>query len=413
MPAGILPSRARTGPPFRVLIARLPSIVSRSNLAGWLAGFAPSRVSIPRRERLRSSLGALIGIALTGGLAHWLLGPVSSVPFLIAPMGASAVLLFGVPASPLAQPWSIIGGNLVAATVGVTCAWLIPDPVAAAAVAIGFAIAGMFALRCVHPPSGAVALTAVLSGPAVRALGYDFVLEPVLLQSAILLGSALLYHALTGHRYPHAPAKPAERAAPAQPGFARADLEAVLRGRDEMLDVDPADLEDVLRETEIRAYARSLGELTCADVMTRDVVSISPETTVRDARRLLRRHDVKALPVTDARRQVRGIVTRADLLEGGRGAHRGRRLATRLARRFAAPRPGLQTGDEAGEAIQTLMSTSVRTVATTTPIAELMAIFAGRGHHHVPVVDADQRLAGIVTQADLISGLVTASTHRR
>ena len=400
MPRGILTATPGTGPPFRVLIYLL--IVSSTHLTRWLTGFAPSRVSINQRERLRSSIGALIGIALTGGLAHWLLGSVSIVPFLIAPMGASAVLLFGVPASPLAQPWSIIGGNLVASIVGVTCAMLIPNPIAAAAVAIAFAITGMFALRCVHPPSGAVALTAVLGGPAVRALGYEFVFEPVLLQSVFLLGSALVYHAVTGHRYPHAAAKPAERTAPAQPGFSRADLEAVLRERDEILDIDPADLEEILRETEIRAYARSFGELTCADVMTRDVVAIAPETTVRDARRLLRRHDIKALPVIDAQRHVRGIVTRADLVDDHLNAHQGRRLAMRVGIRLArwfAPRTGTD------DAVHTLMSAPVRTVATTTPIADLMAIFAGRGHHHVPVVDAQQRLAGIVTQADLISGL--------
>jgi CBS domain-containing membrane protein len=47
----------------------------------------------------------------------------------------------------------------------------------------------------------------------------------------------------------------------------------------------------------------------------------------------------------------------------------------------------------------------VRTLSAATPIVELLALFAGRGHHHVPVVDGERRLAGIITQADLISGL--------
>ena len=49
-------------------------------------------------------------------------------PWFVAPMGASAVLLFAVPASPLAQPWSIVGGNMVSATIGVSCAQLIAAP---------------------------------------------------------------------------------------------------------------------------------------------------------------------------------------------------------------------------------------------------------------------------------------------
>jgi CBS domain-containing membrane protein len=372
----------------------------RFRLLPWLSRFAPSPVTLRWRERLRSGVGALVGIAVTGAVSHQLLGNASTIPYLIAPMGASAVLLFGVPASPLAQPWSIMGGNIVSATVGVTCALLIDDPVAAAAVAIGVAICAMFTLRCVHPPSGAVALTAVLGGPAVHALGYEFVVEPVALQSVMLLASALVYHKATGHRYPHAvrPAGKAAQAAPAQSGFSRADLEAVLRERDELLDIDTDDLEALLRETEIRTYARSFGELNCSDVMTRDVVSIAPATTVREARTLLKRHDIKALPVVDGARHVKGIVTRADLADEGLGRHPLRALLHSL-------RCGGGTHPADAASVSTIMSTHVRTISSTTPIVELLAIFAGRGHHHVPVVDDQRRLAGIVTQADLISGL--------
>jgi CBS domain-containing membrane protein len=373
--------------------------VSRFKVLRWLTRFAPPRATIKWRERLRSGLGALFGIAVTGAVAHRMFGGDPSVPYLIAPMGASAVLLFGVPASPLAQPWSIIGGNLVSATVGVTAAMWIPDPVPAAAIAVGVAICAMFTLRCVHPPSGAVALTAVLGGPAVHALGYEFVFAPVALQSFLLLGSALVYHAATGHRYPHA-ARPAKALGPvaAQAGFTRADLEAVLSDRDELLDIDTDDLETILRDAEIRAYARSFGELTCADVMSPNVVSIAPATTVGEARSLLKRHDVKALPVVDAQRQVKGIVTRADLADDGRERHPLRLVLHAIGRAF---RPQA----EAGQQVSMLMTTHVLTVAATTPIVELVRIFAGRGHHHVPVVDEAQRLAGIITQADLISGL--------
>src|SRR5580658_6441418 len=204
-------------------------ILSFYAVVRWFSSFVPSPIAIRWPERLRSCLGALLGIAFTGGTMHILLGPAASIPLLVAPMGASAVLLFAVPASPLAQPWSIIGGNIVSATVGVACASWITDPVGAAALAVALAICLMFALRCVHPPSGAVALTAVLGGPAVHALGYRFVAEPIALQSAALLVAAIVYHAATGHRYPHVAHQGAgKRAAgsPAAPreGFTRADL---------------------------------------------------------------------------------------------------------------------------------------------------------------------------------------------
>nr|WP_284503111.1 HPP family protein [Caballeronia sp. AZ10_KS36] len=348
---------------------------------------------------MRAGAGALIGIALTGGIARLLVGDTSAIPFLIAPMGASAVLLFAVPASPLAQPWSIIGGNLVSAIVGVTCAALIHDPVDAAALAIALAICGMFALRCVHPPSGAVALTAVLGGPSIHALGYGFVLAPVAIQSAALLCSAIVYHALTGHRYPHvAQASPK---APDGAAFTRADLEAVLARRSEMLDVDPDDLEALLRETQLQAYARRFTEFRCADIMSRGVVSVTPDTTVDEALALLARHRVKALPVIDMTRRVRGIVTRADLAPAHRSAPRDA-FARAVERIMRGP-------SQAPARVGSLMTTDVCTVDSRTPIAELVPMFADFGHHHIPVIDNNERLLGMITETDLISGLYRQS----
>nr|WP_259677544.1 HPP family protein [Klebsiella pneumoniae] len=101
-------------------------------------------------------------------------------------MGASAVLLFGVPSSPLAQPWSIVGGNVLSALIGVTVGMLVPDAALACGLAAALAIAGMYFLRCLHPPGGAVALTAILGGAGVHSEGYHFVLTPVLLNSLML-----------------------------------------------------------------------------------------------------------------------------------------------------------------------------------------------------------------------------------
>ena len=200
-------------------------------------------------EQLRSSLGALIGVFFTGVIASFFVGPIENLPLLAAPLGASAVLLFGVPASPLAQPWALIGGNLIGAVTGVSCAYLIAMPFLAAEVAVAVTIMLMFSFRCVHPPSGAVAITAVLGGSTIHALGYAFVLIPVGLNSVALLAGALVYHRLTGHRYPHraihkAPAANHELTEM----FTRADLDAVLRRRTEILDVDVEDLESVLEE---------------------------------------------------------------------------------------------------------------------------------------------------------------------
>ncbi len=99
----------------------------------------------------------------------------------MAPFGASSVPLFAVPNSPLAQPWSAIVGNIVAALVGVAVRLVVPDPALRIALAMGLAITVTILCRALHPPAGAVAMTAAMSPDAVRELG--FLLGPIYLTS--------------------------------------------------------------------------------------------------------------------------------------------------------------------------------------------------------------------------------------
>lgn len=151
---------------------------------------------------LRATTGALIGILITGYVTGLALGMGMGFPLLVAPMGASAVLLFAAPASPLAQPWSILGGNTIAALMGISIYILVPDPLLAAGIAVAISIGAMSLWGCLHPPSGAVALTAVLGGSEVHAMGYKFAIWPVGVNSILLLVVALLFNNLTGVRYP-------------------------------------------------------------------------------------------------------------------------------------------------------------------------------------------------------------------
>ena len=226
----------------------------------WLRRFLPEPVSTSYAERLRASVGAFLGIAVTG-VVSTLWGAPAEVPLLIAPMGASAVLLFGVPASPLAQPWSIIGGNLLAALIGVTVAHNVASPLLGAALAVAGAFAAMSLLRCVHPPSGAVALTAVLGGPHILAAGYGFVVVPVLLNSALLTLAALAYNNATGRSYPHRPHAPVHPHPPIGPvRLSGADVDAVLNDYGEALDISRDDLEKLFHELLGRAQRRASEE---------------------------------------------------------------------------------------------------------------------------------------------------------
>ena len=222
-----------------------------SNMPSFWGAFVPPPPPTGWRERVRGALGAALGIVLIGFASAWWMGAASSgLPFLIAPLGASAVLLFAVPASPLAQPWPIVGGNVIAALIGVTAARWVSDPVVASALALGASIAAMAALRCVHPPSGAVALTAVLGGSHITAAGYGFALEPVLLNSMLLMIVAIVFNTATGHSYPH---RAHATAQPAPDALTPADFDAVLADYGETLDIDAADLRALYEDLRRRA----------------------------------------------------------------------------------------------------------------------------------------------------------------
>ena len=378
-----------------------------NNLLNWLRGFSPEPVTINFAERLRASVGALIGILLTGLVIYSVVGDPQTFIFLIAPMGASAVLLFAVPSSPLAQPWSIIGGNTIAALVGVTCAMYISNTSFAAASAVGISIMAMFALRCLHPPSGAVALTAVLGGPLIVEQGYGFIISPVGINSLLLLIVALIYNNMTGRPYPHAVKQADSRQTKNIPaemrfGFTSEDLNEVLKEYNQVLDVSRDDLQSLLQQTEMHAYRRRFGEITCADIMSKDVVSVEFGTTLEDAWAFLRKHQIKALPVIDRAKRVIGIITQIDFMKNANlEVYEG--FETKL-KRFIKATTALYS--EKPEVVGQIMTTPAVTANIQMHIIELIPLMTQQGvHHHIPVIDENRRLVGIVTQSDLVSAL--------
>ncbi len=148
------------------------------------------------------SIGAMVTIVVVYVLSDRVAGGAGAA-VLVPSMGATAVLVFTAPASPLSQPWSVLGGHVVSALVGVGCVRIFPQRELAAAAAVGGALVAMQLLRCLHPPGGATALAAVIAGPSVTALGWGYVLRPVALDAVLLLVVATAVHAgLTRQRYP-------------------------------------------------------------------------------------------------------------------------------------------------------------------------------------------------------------------
>ena len=159
----------------------------------------------------------------------------------VGSMGASAVLLFAVPHGNLSQPWPLVGGHFISAVIGVSCYQWIPNLSLAAASAVGLAILAMYYSRCIHPPGGATALTAVIGGEAITSLGYQYVVMPVLLNTSLLLVIAIIFnYGFPWRRYP------AHLATIVKPqSTIPLDLEYALRQMGSFIDVSHDDLKKI------------------------------------------------------------------------------------------------------------------------------------------------------------------------
>lgn len=369
-----------------------------ARLSTWLSAFWPAPVQVNAQERLRAVAGALLGVLFAALLTRLIEGSNAAVPWLVAPIGASAVLVFGVPASPLAQPWSVVGGNTVSALVGIACANWIHDPAVAGAVAVSLAIAAMFSLRCLHPPGGAMALIAVLT----HATGFQWAVFPALTNSALLVVAGIAYNSATGRRYPHVQA-PVRVSAPGQPTqrFNSADIDAVLSRYNQVLDISRGDLENLLQAAEMEAYRRQLGEIRCSDIMSRELISVEFGTSLQEAWTLLRKHGVKALPVVDKLGRIVGIITLADFMRHAKvDLHEG--FGERL--RDFIKRTTTMHSDKP-EVVGQIMTRQVRVASADRHVVELMPLFSEGGHHHIPIIGEKNRLVGIITQSDFVKAL--------
>lgn len=141
----------------------------------------------PAMTWVKAGLGSAAAIAAVG-----LLGDLTAIPLLLAPFGASSVLLFALPDSPLSQPAHVIGGHALAAVLSLLLAAVLPHTWWAAGVAVGVVIAATAALRVTHPPAGADPLVVFLGAPAA----------PVFLGSVVAGSILLVLIAVAVHRLP-------------------------------------------------------------------------------------------------------------------------------------------------------------------------------------------------------------------
>ncbi|MGR3633404.1 MAG: HPP family protein [Limimaricola soesokkakensis] len=346
-------------------------------------------------EQLRAGFGALIGISLCAALVSLGSGWTGSHLILVAPLGATAVLVFCVPNSPLAQPWSAVVGNVTSALVALLVLRFVPAPWATGG-AVGAAIVAMMLMRALHPPGGAVALLMALDPAPVLEAGPLFALMPVGVTTAALVLAAVIYNRMTGRAYPFRQPDTDGTQDPAlRLGLSTEQLGALLERFNQSTNVGIADLGRLLAAAEAEAAQHRFAGTTCANVMTRNLITVRPDTTWTEAARLFRHHAIKSLPVVEEDMTLCGLVLQSDLLApmvDGSG--------------LGAPQQ-----NPAPSIVADVMRAADCAVPHDLAVGILLNRLAAQGSEVIPV-ERNGQLVGILTRSDMIRLLLSGAEER-
>jgi CBS domain-containing membrane protein len=358
---------------------------------------------------LRACIGAGIGLTLCTFLVRLTMAPVDAAGpdpslLLIAPLGATAMLAFAVPSSPLAQPWAALVGNTVAALVGVTVVMVVADPWLALGLSVTLAMIAMMMLRATHPPAAGIALGTVLTADAVREAGFSYAFSPVMLDTALLLSLAVIFNHLTGRVYPfrqpveHAPRPLGDTGL--RPVVDSADLTAILQRLRLDANIGAGDLARLIDAAHHQAAEHLFDGVQTAQIMSCNLVTAYPRMPVSQIAALFRQHKVRTLPVVGFDGVFQGFVSETDLI---RTLHSPNTKADagmlwRL----------LRTSRDVAEPVAAdVMQRTVGTVTEVTPLGVLIDLLAEGAQQAVPVLD-EGRLVGLVSRSDLIAALAKA-----
>lgn len=365
--------------------------MEHSDIIMTLKYFFSNPVNLTFKTQCLTALVAFLAILITA----WFTRELSSTSqlILVASMGASSVLLFIVPNSPLSQPWQFIGGQLVSALSGVLSADFVADKVWAAGLAAGLSVFLMLVLRCLHPPGAATALTPVL---APTPSNYDFILYPVAINVLIFfIMAVVLNRFILKTQYPLMPKKETEK---------DIQLKQVLKDMDTFTDVSLDDLNKLLILAEKHKFKEHNANVTCADIMVENILTVEYGTEVEDAWHIMLDNKLKALPVLDKSRRIIGIITWADFFKfidlNNQKTFQDKFLD------FIRRTPDVSTNKP--EAVGHIMTNKVITISDTAHIIELIPLMSNQDIRQIPIVNAEQRLVGMVYQTHLIAALYNA-----
>ena len=356
----------------------------------------PKQPPVPVLEKLMAGLSAFISIAVLWHIKDTYPDVINNT--VLASMGATAVLLFATPHSTLVQPYAILGGHFVSALIGIAAIKFVPAPYAAA-VAVGAAITAMHLLHCLHPPGGATALFAVTGGPEIWNLGYGYVLAPVAVNAGLMLFMGFVIHNLRdpGKLYPSplTPAVPLSEPIKGFQGVTSDDIKEAVSESGTYIDVTEEDLFTIYQAAEANVLRRVLQGLTVERLDLRTARTLPPGASLEEIIQSLAVSESGCVLVLDEQSRVEGIITGFDVPralsldpQGGNGLP-----------------IGLSVHPHASVTAESIMTHPVRTLTRTDRLDAAVDLFSTGDIHHVPVVDEQHRVLGVITHAHLWSFL--------
>lgn len=376
------------------------------SILGFWRTVSTDQLHLSFKDGCLTALTCFTAILITGFVAHTF-AP-DQAPLLVASMGASAVILYVLPNSPLAQPWPLVMGHLSSACIGVGVAYGMPSVIYAAATAVGLSILFMLLLKCVHPPGAATALAPILGHDPSKTFDFMFVLIPVGLNVIIMLGLAIMFNRLILHRpYPalNPPALKHFTQAPEKNRLTNAyqqDLLAALAGFESFVDVSYDDLGKLFTTVNLLGYQRNHAQITCGDVMLRHIITLDYDTDVEAAWVLMQERHLKAIPILDRAKHVIGMVTIYDFLKFVQLTPYANVQKNFWA--FIRKTPALSTSKP--ESIGHIMTRNPTKLNASASVVEAVQLMATQRHRYIPIVDDQQHFAGMLFQGDVMAALL-------
>lgn len=358
------------------------------------------------KELLRACFGAGLGLAVAGILVSLADRVVPHTLHLFAPLGATAVLIFALPSSPLAQPWNCVVGNTVSALYALLLVWALPSlsQTSLTALAVSGAIALMLLLRALHPPGGAVALLTVLASIHMQPQDWHLLIATALLSSVLVL-VGVLYHKACDRPYMQSPQQVDKTQRPATSlSLSEKDLQQLLQRFGQSYNLSPEDLGALLTAAEEEAIKRRLSSIRCGSVMSSSLLTIQAQTPLEEVANLFHRHLIKSLPVVDEEGEMVGRVLRADLFDWLWQGHQAK-LQQNLWQRLR----GTSHTAKLQSTAQELMRAPEVSVQEDTPLGDLLEDLATHTVQFIAVLHGST-LVGVITRTDVIRTLLALKT---